>query len=252
MCGKLIVRCLLVAVVSFSMAQNAVTLAQQVRLGPIQQIVDYGGIAGRGFDLRAEDGVAVWYNQIDSEHTKIQAYDFTTQQFFTVRAATSSYFEVSSPDVSGRTIVWSERSSVAGQSSTICNLRSFNLDTQQVTELTNSVGDKYYPAIDNGTVTWTQVQDGNFDVYRAQSPAFTPQAVSANTTAFEGNNDISQGKVFFEYANAETEKYRLLVKDLSSGKIVFDRSSVEPERHHGCGSRGTTRCGETRLQPCTS
>jgi hypothetical protein len=228
MCSKMTVRLGLLVMVSLLMAHNAITRAQQLHLEQIQTLVDYGGVSGRGYNVRADDGVAVWYNQIDSEHTKIQAYDFNTQQFYTVRSASSSYYEVSSPDVSGRTVVWSERSSVPGQSSTINNLRSFDLDTQQVTVLTNSVGDKWQPTIESGTVAWEQIQNGNCDLYRAQMPSFTPQAVASDPNAFEGNNDISQGKLLYSYYNFNTGMSRLRVLNLRTGQLVLDRNTSSP------------------------
>jgi hypothetical protein len=231
MFGKAVVRSLLAAIVWLPMAYEGVARAQQVHLGSIQQIVDFSGSGGRATELRADDGVVVWYNQISSEQSKIEAYDFTEQQFHTVRYSTSSYFAVISPDVSGRTIVWSEKISVSGQPSSVYNLRSFDLDTNQVTELTNSAGHKTWPTLENGTIVWRQYPSsgtpdtGAYDVYMAQSPTFTPQVVSADPLAYEGENDISQGRVLYTYSNSNTGQKRLRVLDLGSGQTVFDQNS---------------------------
>jgi hypothetical protein len=182
---------------------------------PIETV--FNGFAA---ELRADDGVLVW----DSGH--IDAYDFQSREFHRIRTFNHSENRGFLPDVSGRTVVWVDRSS------TPANIHLYDLDTRASRPITFGNEIKTFPAVEGETVVWRQLSAGDsWDVYRATAPDFVPVVVANNPIAYEGDEDISGNRILYAYAEGSPFEpgYRSIrVFDISTSSIVFERAVQLP------------------------
>jgi hypothetical protein len=190
------------------------------RLGPIQLISVHqsGGTTGRPFDLVASGQNVIWQVEYASQSSSIEGFDFATNQRFTVRP--ESGLNPIQPDISGNTVVWSERFG-AGNA-----IYMHDLISRQTLPLQFG-GDlvRTYPGISGDKLVWQQfISDSrDSDVYTASAPAWTPMLLAP--TAF--NPDIDGTRVVMN----DPPKGATVV-DLSNPGVRFesDRPTVIPDR----------------------
>ncbi|HEY3395105.1 MAG TPA: hypothetical protein VGK58_20540 [Lacipirellulaceae bacterium] len=170
---------------------------------------------GFATELRADDGVLVW----DDGH--IDAYDFQSREFHRIRTYNGSEDRGFLPDVSGRTVVWADRSGSPA------NIHLYDLDTLATRQITFGNEIKSFPTIEGGSVVWRQLSAGDsFDVFRATAPDFVPVAVANNPNAYEGDHEVSGNRILYAYAEGSPflPGYRSIrVFDITTSSIIFER-----------------------------
>ncbi len=208
---RLIVLCGVLLAVS---ARAAV--ARELALGPIQTIDQTDGFEPNF--LRSADGVVVWQHQLTSESFRIRAWD-VPGGVRTVRATSSSQQAVVAPDVSGRTVVWSEAVSFGNSA----KIRAANLDDLSITDVSDGLAGEGDPSIEGSLVVWSQRGPNDLnDIYHRdlQGPSGA-QPISNDPAVFEGAPDISNRRVIYTH-NGPTRR-AVRVFDLAFNSVTFEQ-----------------------------
>lgn len=179
---------------------TSVSAVAGYQLGPITDIVAYPSGGPTPSELRAADGVLVWETQLSSNRISVNAFDSLNSAVIELR--NNSNRRYLQPDVSGRTIVWSEDE---GSSR---NIYRYDLDTQAVTPVTTGASHlKTYPSISGGLIAWDQFPPNGTgpdrDLFALALPATTPTPVRADP-GYQGAPDVDGGLIAFGDGNTST------------------------------------------------